>query len=72
MNHDLGQESDLTISYKLSKETSIQAGYSVYFKNSNIKKVLKTYGAEENTPQWAYIMLTIRPQFYKTPEVKLN
>jgi hypothetical protein len=72
LSHDLGQETDLTVSYKLSKETSIQAGYSVYFKNSNIKKVLKTYGAEENTPQWAYIMLTIRPQFYKTPEVKLN
>ena len=72
LNHNLGQETDVTLTYKLSKETAIQAGYSVYFKNSNIKKVMKIYDAEKNLPQWAYIMITIKPSFYKTPEVKLN
>ena len=69
---NMGDELDLTLQYKLSRETSIQAGYSVYFKNSNVEKVSKTYGTVNQTPQWAYVMLTIRPQFYKTPEVKLN
>jgi hypothetical protein len=72
LNHDLGSELDLTLIYKLSKETSIQGGYSLYFKNSNAEKVLKTFGSPTKNPQWAYIMLTIRPQFFKSPEVKLN
>lgn len=72
LSRDLGSEADFTILYKLSKETTVQAGYSMYFKNDNAEKVLKTYGAKNKAPQWAYLMLTIRPNFYKTPAVTEN
>jgi hypothetical protein len=70
LSRDLGSELDLTLIYKLSQEISIQGGYSIYFKNSNSGKILKTFGAPAKTPEWAYIMLTIRPQFFKSPVTK--
>lgn len=64
---NLGTEADLTISYNASKEISFQCGYSMYFNSGSTAKYYKMAGVETHTQQWAYVMLTIKPQLYKTP-----
>ncbi len=63
----LGSEIDLTVNYTISKEIMLQAGYSRYFTNDASEKYFKVSGVDVHTPQWAYLMMTIRPQLYKTP-----
>jgi hypothetical protein len=72
LSPNLGSELDFTFLYKLSSETTIQGGYSIYFKNNNTEKVLKTFGSSTRMPQWAYIMLTIRPVLYKSKDSIMN
>ncbi|HEY4784949.1 MAG TPA: alginate export family protein [Bacteroidales bacterium] len=64
---NLGSELDLTLSYTVSKEISIQGGYSMYFNSSSTQKYFKMFNVESYPQQWAFIMFTIKPQFYKTP-----
>ena len=69
---NIGSEIDAVLNYKLTKETSIQAGYSIYINSKSTKDYFKMGSTSIDTPQWAYLMLTIKPNFFKTPEVKLN
>jgi hypothetical protein len=72
---DLGAEFDLLVTYKLNSWTSLQGGYCRYFLNNNtlIAKDLvttaNTYPAIR-TPQWAYVMFTIKPTFLNTASAK--
>lgn len=59
---DLGSEIDLTVTYDLSPEFSIQGGYSTYFLTDAVKTV-KKITTKCDTPQWAYVMLTFKPTF---------
>jgi hypothetical protein len=67
---NIGSELDITLNYKFSAETSIQFAWCGYFVTDGTK-MLKykstTIGAK--FPQYAYVMLTIKPQLYKTPVV---
>ena len=72
VNAYIGSEADLVANYKLSKETTIQAAYSMYFNSGSTLKYFKMGNTNTFFPQWAYLMLTIKPQFYKSPEVKVN
>lgn len=65
----LGSELDFSLNYAVSKEFSLQGGYSRYFNSSSTKKYYKMDGVDTHPQQWAYVMVTIRPQFYKTPVV---
>jgi hypothetical protein len=74
---NLGSEIDLKLNYAFSKEAIIEAGYSNFLMQDLTKQVDKIYksGSTKYTTadhQWFYVMLTIKPQFYKTPEVKSN
>jgi len=65
---DLGSELDVVINYKLNTWTSVQAGWSTYFVNNNTlisKDIMNsaTVVPATLTPQWAYVMLTIKPTF---------
>ena len=64
---DLGSELDLTVNYKLNAWTTVQGGWSTYFSNNNVliaKDIMNSTKAPTiRTPQWAYVMLTIRPTF---------
>ena len=67
---NLGSELDLIATYKLNTWTSVQAGYCRYFSNYNTiaAKDLVTSATvtpDIRTPQWAYIMFTIKPTFLK-------
>ncbi len=68
---DLGAEFDLLVTYKLNTWTTVQGGYCRYFSNNNtlIAKDLVTTANTYptiRTPQWAYVMFTIKPTFFKT------
>jgi hypothetical protein len=64
---NLGSETDLTVNYKVSKEIAFQGGFSKYFNSSSTKKYFKMQNTDIYPQQWAYLMITVRPQFYKTP-----
>ncbi|HOT13171.1 MAG TPA: alginate export family protein [Bacteroidales bacterium] len=65
---NLGTELDVVLNYSVSKEIAIQGGYSHYFNSGTTMKYYKMQGVEAHPQQWAYVMLTIKPQFYKTPQ----
>lgn len=65
---NIGSELDIALNYKFSTEAAIQFAWCGYFV-TNGTKILKYKSTKVETkfPQYAYIMLTIKPQFYKTP-----
>jgi hypothetical protein len=64
---DLGSELDLILNYKLNTQTTLQAGWCCYFKTDNTLVAKKiAAGTEINFPQWAYVMLTIKPTFFNS------
>ncbi len=66
---NIGSELDLVLNYKVAKEISIQGGYSRYFNSSSTMKYFKMDGVDARPQQWAYLMLTVKPQLYKTPAI---
>lgn len=65
---NLGSELDLVMNYKFSPETAIQFAWCGYFVTDGTRLLkLKSTSVETKFPQYAYLMLTIKPQFYKTP-----
>jgi len=68
---DLGSECDLILNYKMNAQTTLQAGWCNYFITDNtlVAKNIAA-GAKIRTPQWAYVMLTIRPTFFTSAPVK--
>lgn len=72
---DLGSEFDLIATYKLNTWSTIQAGYCRYFSNYNtiVAKDIVTSATVTpaiRTPQWAYVMFTIKPTFLNTASAK--
>ncbi len=67
---NIGSEVDLVLNYKFSPAATIQMAWCGYFDTKGTD-LLKYKQAEANTkfPQYAYLMLTIKPQFYKTPSL---
>lgn len=67
---NIGSELDLALNYKFSAETAIQFAWCTYFVNDGTKMLkYKTTTIDTRFPQYAYLMLTIKPQLYKTPVI---
>lgn len=66
---NMGSEADLVVSYTVSNEIAIQGGYSRHFNSGLTTQYFKMQGVNVHPEQWAYLMLTIKPQLYKTPVV---
>jgi hypothetical protein len=64
-NHKgLGSELDLTFTYPVSSIMSLQGGWSGYFSNALVSSVKKMKtNVDQKFPQWAFIMITIKPTF---------
>jgi hypothetical protein len=60
----LGTEIDFTVGYKMSKSMVISAGYSQMLATETMQ-VIKG-GNYENTNNWAWVMFTFKPTFYKS------
>ena len=70
MNSSLGSEVDFTLGYNLPGGVALQAGYSHYFPTETlgiIKNVTdwKGDGRTDQISNWAYIMITFKPNFMK-------
>lgn len=64
MSAVLGTEAGILLSYAFSPEMSISGGYSQMF-GSKTLQVLKG-GNHENTQNWAWVMFTFNPTFFKS------
>lgn len=59
----LGNELDLDVSYQFCKIANVKAGWSAYF-DKDLTKLVKKVKGETRFSQWAYLSLTITPQFF--------
>jgi hypothetical protein len=60
----LGTEIDLTMKYNMTKMINIEVGYSrMQAANSMASAQVKNVANANLTPQWAYVMLSIKPNF---------
>lgn len=62
---NLGQEIDLTLSYKINKFASVKGGYSCYLTTPTIL-FLKTPTVGPGYQQWAWVGLYVEPTLFKT------
>ncbi|MBP1676210.1 MAG: hypothetical protein H6Q20_769, partial [Bacteroidetes bacterium] len=67
VGRDLGSELDLLVTYKINSWSTVQGGYCMYFdtKNTLVAKSISAT-ADIRSPQWAYVMFTFKPTFFKT------
>jgi hypothetical protein len=69
----LGYEFDLVASYTLNKFTELQAGYAYMVANNSTEFVKKgTMDKANQRPQWAYLMINIRPDFFFSKPVAIR
>jgi hypothetical protein len=67
---NIGSELDLVLNYKFSAETAIQLAWCSYLVTDGTKMLkYKSTAIDTKFPQYAYLMLTIKPQLYKTPVI---
>ena len=66
MSKNLGTEIDLTGSYKVNQEVSLNIGYS-RFLGTNTLETIKAGDKEENN-NWAWMMITFKPVFFTTKD----
>ncbi|NLU39655.1 MAG: alginate export family protein [Bacteroidales bacterium] len=65
INKELGSELDLTLQWKIMSEVSLQAGYSMFVATETLEKLKNVYNKETKFPQFAYIMISVKPTFFK-------
>lgn len=70
VDKNIGSELDLVFNYKFSAETAVQFAWCTYLETDGTKMLkYQSTTAETRFPHYAYVMLTIKPQLYKTPVV---
>jgi hypothetical protein len=73
IDNDLGYEFDFTANYTLNKFTTLELGYA-FMKATNSTEYVKkgTMNQANQNPQWAYLMVNIRPDFFFTKPVAIK
>lgn len=67
---NLGSELDIALNYKFSDETAVQFAWCGYFATDGTRMLkYKSTTGDTKFPQYAYLMLTIKPQLHETPLV---
>ncbi|MFT3995551.1 MAG: alginate export family protein [Dysgonomonas sp.] len=61
---NIGSELDITANYTVNSQFTIQGGWSSYFKTKGTDTLKKKTGIDTHFPQWAYLQLTFKPQFF--------
>jgi hypothetical protein len=67
IDKNIGSEIDLELNYAVNEQIKLQAGYCVYFITASTKQYFGTNETGIYKPQWAYMMISVKPNFYKTP-----
>jgi len=68
LNNYLGLEMDIVVGWALAKEVNLNVGYSQMFASETME-ALKG-GDHKAMNNWAWLMLTFKPQFFKTKKGK--
>ncbi len=67
LDKNMGYETDLVFNYAMSKSAIFELGYCTMFGNNSLEVVkMNTIGKAEQTATWAYLMVTIKPELFKT------
>jgi len=66
INKNLGSEIDLSCKINISKETSLQFGYSILFATKSMETIQNKGTDKDKIAQWGWVMLTIKPTFFKS------
>jgi hypothetical protein len=66
----LGTEIDFVYSYDFMEEVNIQAGYSHMFPSEGLELLKNNF--DNNTNNWAWLMVTINPVLFKSTITKTN
>ena len=61
LNKNLGSEIDLGIKFNISKEASLELGYSYFMAQKSLEKI--SGGDKNSLNHWAYVMFTLKPKF---------
>ncbi len=70
---NIGSELDVVLNYKFSAEAAVQFAWCGYLATDGTKILkYKSAAIDSKFPQYAFLMLTIKPQLYKTPVVIEN
>jgi len=70
VEENLGSEIDVVLNYKFSPEAAVQFAWCTYMVTDGTEMLkFKSTAVDTKFPQYAYLMLTIKPQLYKTPTV---
>jgi len=64
MSAGLGTEADFMLTYAFSPEISISGGYSQMFGTETLQAIKG--GNYKNTQNWAWVMVTFNPTFFKS------
>ena len=65
LNKNLGCEFDFTLKWKILEEALFQAGYSFYLMTNSLKQLKGVHNEKLRFPQFAYIMITVKPILFK-------
>jgi hypothetical protein len=73
IDKNLGYEFDFVGNYTLNKFTTLELGYSFMKANNSTEFVKKgTTNQTDHNPQWAYLMINIRPDFFFAKPVAIK
>lgn len=64
LDKKLGQEIDIKLKWTFVPNVSIECGYSIYFMTKTLKQLKNIQDYSVQTPQFAYIVLTVKPSFH--------
>lgn len=66
IDKNLGFEHDILFQYKPNNVTTLEVGYSYYLPTASTTLIKKAkLGADKEWQQWAYVMLTLKPNLFK-------
>ncbi|MCU0354753.1 MAG: alginate export family protein [Cytophagales bacterium] len=73
LGRSLGSEVDLLINYNLNKFTNLEFGYSFMVATNTLEYVKRgTFNRTDQSPQWAYLQINIRPDFFFSKPVAIK
>lgn len=66
VDKNLGQELDLTYSYKLDKDAALKAGFSTLFYTESMEQLKGITPGDGDTAMFGWVMLVIKPTLFST------
>jgi hypothetical protein len=73
IDKNLGYEFDIISSYNLNRFTTLELGYCFMLANNSTEYVKRsTMDQTKHRPEWAYLMINIRPDFFLTKTTPSN